>query len=74
MHTYLSALGYDIWEAVENGYTTPFTPITDAADKKAYGNNSKAKNVIMCGLVDSDLLRVMNCTSAKEIWDKLKYS
>ena len=69
---YLSALGYEIWEAIENGYTTPSTPITDAAKKKAYENNSKAKNAIMCGLVDRELVKVMNYESAKEVSDKLK--
>jgi len=47
-------------------------PITDAVAKKAYENNSKAKIAIMCRLVDSELVKVMNCKSTKEIWVKLK--
>lgn len=65
MQTYLSALGYDIWKAIKNGYTTPSTPIIDVADKKLYRNNSKGKNAIMCRLVDSDLVRLMSYTSTK---------
>jgi hypothetical protein len=30
MKTYLKALGYDVWSAVENGYTTPTTPPIEA--------------------------------------------
>jgi len=66
MQTYLSTLGYEIWVAIENGYTTPSTPITDATKKKAYENNSKAKNSIMCGLVYRELVKVMNYELAKE--------
>jgi len=65
MKTYLSALGYEIWEATKNGYTTPSTPITDTVGNKAYENKSKAKNAIMCGLVDKELVRVMNCKTTK---------
>jgi len=72
MQTYLSALGYEIWAAIENGYTGPFMPIIDAVEKKAYENNSKAKNAIMFGLVDRELVKVMNCESTKETGDKLK--
>jgi len=72
MQTYLSALGYEIWEAIKNGYIAPSTSITYATAKKAYENNSKAKNAIICGLVDSELVKVMNYESTKEIWDKLK--
>ena len=63
MKTYISALGYEIWEATKNGYTTPSMPITIAADRKEYESNSKAKNAIMCGLVDRELVRVMNYKS-----------
>jgi len=72
MQTYLSALGYEIWGATKNGYTAPSITITDAADKNAYENNSKAKNAIMCGLVDNELVKVMNYELKKEIWDKMK--
>jgi len=72
MQTYLNALVYEIWEAIKNGYTVASMPITSADDKKAYESNLKAKNAIMYGLVDRELVKVMNYESAKEIWDKLK--
>lgn len=59
-------LGFDIWEAVESGYTTPSTPSPNAIGKKLYENDSRAKNVIMCGLVDSKLVKIMGCKSIKE--------
>jgi len=39
---------------------------------KLFDNNSKEKNVIMCKLVDSELVKVMVCKIGKEICDKLK--
>lgn len=72
MQNYLSTLGYKIWEATKNGYTTPSMPITDPIDKNTYGNNLKAKNYIMCGLVDNKLVKVKNYELVNEIWDKLK--
>lgn len=65
-------MGYEIWEVTKNDYIAPSTPITDAINKKEYENNSKVKNAIMCGLMDKELVRAMNCESVKEIWDKLK--
>jgi hypothetical protein len=53
MRTYLMALGFDIWSAVKNGYTTPTTPPVDAAGKRLSDNNAKAMNAILCGLEDS---------------------
>ena len=59
METYISSLGMDVWDAVKNGYTTPVVPPTDAAGKKEFLDDAKAKNALMCGLVDSELVKVM---------------
>ena len=72
IQTYLCALGFDICKAVEVGYTILATPSTDVVGKKLCENDSKAKNAIMCGLVDSELVKVMGCKNAKAIQDKLK--
>lgn len=72
IQTYLSALRYDIWESVKSGYITPNTPPIDPTEKKLYENDARAKNAIMCGLVNSELVKIISCKSAKEIWDKLK--
>ncbi|KAH9308310.1 hypothetical protein KI387_036221, partial [Taxus chinensis] len=71
MRTYLMALGFDIWQSVAVGYIIPSTPPIDQASKKAFENNAKAMNAILCGLLDSEFVKVMQCDTAKEIWDKL---
>lgn len=63
---------YDIWESITNGYTTPSTLSIDAIAKKLFENDSKAKNEIMCGLVDNELVKVMGCKSTNKIWYILK--
>lgn len=70
MQTYLSTLVFNIWEVIEKGYTTPSIPPIDQARKKLCESDSKAKNAIMCGLVDSELVKIMGCKTTKEIWDK----
>jgi hypothetical protein len=54
------------------GYTTPTTPPTDMIKKKASENDAKAMNAILCGLSESNFIKVMHCKSTKEIWDKLQ--
>ncbi|KAJ8634626.1 hypothetical protein MRB53_008893 [Persea americana] len=60
----------DVWNIVKKGYKGSNDP-TDAADKKLFENDSKARNALMCGLSDSELVKVMSCKTLKEIWDKL---
>ncbi|KAJ8636298.1 hypothetical protein MRB53_010565 [Persea americana] len=71
MQAFIKSLGYDVWEAVRIGYNASTTP-TDAATKKLVDNDSKAQNALYSGLVDSELVKVMTCKIAKEIWDKLQ--
>lgn len=72
MQTYLSALGFDIWESFKSGYIVPSTSPIDTTSKKLFESDSKVQNAIISGLVDSELVKVMGCTTAKKIWDKLK--
>jgi hypothetical protein len=72
MKTYLMSLGFEVWNAVENGYMAPTTPPVLPTTIKLSDNNSKAKNAIMCGLEESMFFKVMHCASTKEIWDKLQ--
>ena len=57
---------------MENGYDVPKTTLIDALDKLWYENNARAMNALLCGLVHSELTKVIQCTSVKELWDKLK--
>jgi hypothetical protein len=72
MKTYVQAQGFDVWKSVVDGYKEPATPPTDNDGKKLSQNNSRDKNSILNGLVDSVYVKVMHCDSAKEIWDKLQ--
>jgi hypothetical protein len=65
MPTYLMALGFDSWKSIVTSYTTPQSPPTDMTGKKRSENNAKAMNAILCGLLESEFLKVMPCKSAK---------
>lgn len=71
METYLSSLGFDVWELVTQGYTFPSKGPSIADEKKSYGSNAKAKNSLLCGLANGIHVKVMHCKSANEVWDKL---
>lgn len=51
-------------------YTPTNSPSTPD-EKKEYENNENVKNAILCGLLDSEFVKVMHSKNAKEIWDKL---
>jgi hypothetical protein len=72
MKTYVQAQGFEVWKLVVNGYKETIIPPTNENGRKLSLNNSKAKNAILNGLVDSLYVKVMHCISAKEIWDKLQ--
>jgi hypothetical protein len=67
MQTYLMSLGYDIWSAVENGYTTPKNPLVDTDGKRLSNNNYRAKNVILCGLKKAVYTKFMHCASKRDV-------
>ncbi|KAJ4977690.1 hypothetical protein NE237_008470 [Protea cynaroides] len=71
MEIYMGSLGFDVWAAVEIGYTPHDTVTPSATDKKNFENNRKALNVIQGGLTNSELSKVMDCKTAKEVWDRL---
>jgi phosphoglucomutase len=68
----LKAFGYDVWSAVENGYTTSTTPLIDLAENKLSYYDSMAMSTILFGLEESYFVKVMHCTSVKEMQDKLQ--
>eukprot|EP00253_Pinus_taeda_P024384 PITA_24384 len=49
----------------------PTTLPTDQDERKAYIANVKALNSITSGITDSEFTKVMHCTFAKEMWEKL---
>jgi hypothetical protein len=72
MKTYVQAQGFEVWKSIVDGYKEPVVPPTNENGRKLSLNNSKAKNAILNGLVDSVYVKVMHCSSTKEIWDKLQ--
>jgi hypothetical protein len=65
MKIYFQALGFDIWESITIGYTYE-------VGKESSENNEKEIDSILSGLSDSETVKVMKCTSSKNIWDKLQ--
>jgi len=65
------SIEYDVWSAVDNGYTNSKNPPVDTNGMKLCKNNSRSKNVIPCGIAKSMYTKVMHCASTKEKWEKL---
>lgn len=72
MEGHLNCLGFGVWKSIKDGCIALDTPPTDLAKIRMNKKNSKAKNAIMCGLVDSRLLKVTSCSFARDVWEKLR--
>ena len=51
---------------------TNTTPVATAIERRLMERNVKAMYALLGGLIGSKFVKVMHCTSTKEIWDKLK--
>ena len=71
MTDYLMSLGPEVWHFVQNEYKMTTTLPTNQDERKAYITNAKAMNSITSGITNSDFTKIMHCTSAKEMWEKL---
>lgn len=56
-------LGADVWIFVVYGDKFLAAPLTNSYEKKAFVNTTKAMNLILFGLVDSEFVKVMECDS-----------
>jgi hypothetical protein len=70
MRTYLMALGVDVWDVVETGYTKPVV-LASKDDKLEFSFNAKGMNAILNGLAEAEFVKVMHLDTAKAMWDKL---
>jgi hypothetical protein len=70
MRTYLMALGADVWDVVETGYTKPIV-IACKDDKLEFSFNAKGMNAILNGLFEAEFVKVMRLDTSKAMWDKL---
>ena len=68
MEVYLMARGYEVWDTVQNG----FTSTADEQGKKNLVNDAKVKNIIIIGLIESSYHKVLHCKTSKNVWDKLE--
>jgi hypothetical protein len=73
MRTYLMALGVDVWDVVETGYTKPVV-LASKDDKLEFSFNAKGMNAILNGLAKDEFVKVMHLDTAKAMWDKLSNS
>ena len=71
MKTYIQAHGFEIWQSIVDGYTSPTVSLTNDKELKLGQNNSKATNALMNGLGELVFTKVSHCKFAKDIWDKL---
>jgi hypothetical protein len=53
LQKYLMALGFDIWEPVMTGSTTPTSSPKYVVGKESRENSAKTMNVVLCGLSES---------------------
>ena len=67
MQYYIMAEDYDIWRKVSHPYVIP-EAINTAAEKIAFEQNCKARNILLCGISRSDYDRVAHLQTAHEIW------
>ena len=72
MRAFIEAQGIEIWQSIENRYKVPKTMPTDADELVQYNNNSKSINHLLGAIDEFVFNKVMNCPSAKELWDKLQ--
>ena len=70
MRTYIMALGADVWDVVETGYTKPVV-LASKDDKLEFSFNSKGMNAILNGFSKAEFVKVMHLQISKEMWDKL---
>ena len=66
------SLGWKVWETTKKEHNIGNIFPTNTLELGEYEGNAKALNAILSGLTNFVFTKVMQCTSAKEVWDKLK--
>jgi hypothetical protein len=70
MRTYIMALGVDVWDVVDTGYTKPIV-LASKDDKLEFSFNAKAMNALLSGFSEAKFVKAMHLDYPKEMWDKL---
>ena len=74
MRAFLCSIDESVWDAIENGWTRPEAAKStwDKAPFAVANVNSKALNVIFCGVSPNEFHRISHVTIAKEAWEILE--
>ncbi|XP_043693030.1 uncharacterized protein LOC122643477 [Telopea speciosissima] len=72
METYLGSLWYGILRLIYIEFEMLDTESTDEAEIKKFENNLKAMTALKSALTNTELVKVMDCKTAKQLWDRLK--
>ena len=74
MRAFLCSIDESVWDAVDIGWTRPeeAKTIWDKVALAAFNANSKAFNVIFCGVSPDEFHRIFHITVAKEAWEILE--
>ena len=72
MRCHMMSLGWKVWEATKKELNIGNLYPTNTVELGEYEGNAKALNAILSGLTQSVFTKVMQCTSTKQAWDKLK--
>jgi hypothetical protein len=66
MKTYIQAQGFEIWQSIVDGYTTPTVPPTNDKAVKLGQNNSKATNALLNGLRNKNFFIALTYLKSKK--------
>ena len=72
MRCHLMSLGWKVWAATEKEVPVGNQYPTNTIELGQYEGNAKALNAILSGLTNTMFTKVMQCTSTKQSWDKLR--
>ena len=71
MRCHLMSLGWKVWDATKKEVLVGNQYPRNTVELGEYEGNAKALNAILSGLTNNVFTKVMQCTSAKQAWDKL---
>ena len=74
MKVFLQALGEQVWQTIEVGWIKPKEAPVDWNDAKIIvaNFNSRALNVLFCGVTNEELKKISSTEVAKEAWTILE--
>ena len=73
MQVVFTTMGMNVVKCVREGFVAPEEGKDLTLEElKQFEINGKASNVIISALTDAEYAKVMDCKSAKEIWDRLQ--